>query len=41
MVASEAAYTYGEEWLAQMLEYVNGNLDYLENYLKRISYHRA
>lgn len=33
MVASEAAYTHGEEWLDQMLEYVKGNLDYMEAYI--------
>jgi len=30
MVASEAAYKQGEEWLNQMLHYVKGNIDYLE-----------
>ncbi len=34
MVASESAYTYGEEWLSQMLDYVKGNLDFMEDYLK-------
>ncbi len=35
MVASEAAYIHGEEWLDQMLEYVKGNLDYMEAYIKK------
>lgn len=35
MVASEAAYTHGEKWLGQLLEYIKGNLDYLEDYLKK------
>ena len=35
MVASEAAYTHGEEWLNQMLDYVKGNLDYMEDYIKK------
>ena len=34
MVASEAAYTYGEGWLDQMLEYVKGNLDYMDKYIR-------
>lgn len=33
MVASEAAYSWGEDWLRQMLEYVKGNVDYVEKYL--------
>lgn len=28
------AYSEGEEWLGQMLEYVEANIDYLEEYLK-------
>lgn len=32
-VASIAAYTKGDEWLCQLLEYVNGNINYLENFL--------
>ncbi len=34
MVASEAAYSHGKEWLGQMLDYVKGNLDYMESYIK-------
>lgn len=34
MVASEAAYSKGKEWRKQMLEYVKGNIDYVEDYLK-------
>ena len=32
--AVEAAYTYGAEWLEQCLEYIQGNIDYVDNYLK-------
>ena len=35
MVASEAAYSDGKEWLGLMLEYVKGNLDYMESYIKK------
>lgn len=35
MVASEAAYTFGKEWLDQMLYYVKDNLDYMEGYIKK------
>ena len=30
-----AAYNEGDEWLQQMLEYVDANIDYMEEYLKR------
>ncbi len=30
-----AAYDEGDEWLEQMLEYVDANIDYMEEYLKR------
>jgi cysteine-S-conjugate beta-lyase len=33
-VALEAAYTYGEEWLTQLLAYLQGNYEYLENFFK-------
>jgi len=32
-VALQAAYDHGEEWLKQMLEYVEGNLAYLNTYV--------
>lgn len=32
-VALQAAYDHGEEWLEQLLEYIQGNLDYLEGYV--------
>lgn len=39
-IAAEAAYTHGDEWLDQMLEYVKENcrfvIDYLENFLPKI-----
>ncbi len=34
-VAVEAAYNHGEEWLAQALDYLDGNLAYLEDYVSR------
>lgn len=33
VVALEAAYNHGEEWLAQVMGYVMGNLRYLEEYI--------
>jgi len=33
VVALEAAYNHGEEWLAQVLDYIKGNLRYLEGYI--------
>ena len=33
VVAVEAAYNHGEEWLAQALDYLEGNLAYLEDYV--------
>ena len=38
LFASEAvatAYDYGEKWLEQMLEYVEGNIDYMQEYIKQ------
>lgn len=32
-VATEAAYTYGEEWLGELLEYLQGNLKYLNEFM--------
>ncbi|MGQ9781052.1 MAG: MalY/PatB family protein [Nitrososphaeria archaeon] len=34
IVASEAAYTYGQEWLEQLLEYIEGNVSFLTEYIK-------
>ncbi|EFK12340.1 putative cystathionine beta-lyase PatB [delta proteobacterium NaphS2] len=34
-VALQAAYDHGEEWLVQLLEYIKGNLEYLEAYVVR------
>ncbi|MEA3500362.1 MAG: PatB family C-S lyase [Candidatus Marinimicrobia bacterium] len=34
-IALESAYTYGEEWLKQLLEYLKGNIDFLVNYFKK------
>ncbi len=33
-IGAAAAYTHGEEWLAQMLHYIKGNIDFTENFLK-------
>lgn len=33
-VASTAAYSMGDEWLDQLLVYIDGNINYLDNYLK-------
>ena len=33
-VAAKAAYSNGREWLKEMLEYVQGNVDYVVNFLK-------
>ena len=33
-VASEAAYINGKDWLDQMLDYVKGNVDYVDDFLK-------
>ncbi len=33
IVALEAAYTYGEEWLDQLLVYLKGNVDYAEKFI--------
>jgi cystathionine beta-lyase len=32
LVAMEAAYRYGDEWLAQLLDYLEGNLEFMLNY---------
>jgi len=34
LIALEAAYRYGEEWLNQLLSYLNGNLEFLIKYFK-------
>lgn len=34
LVATEAAYNQGAEWLDQALEYIQKNIDFVENYLK-------
>lgn len=33
-IGAEAAYRYGEEWLDQMLAYVEGNVEFVDNYLR-------
>ena len=33
--ALEAAYSHGDEWLDQLLEYVRGNMEYVETFLTR------
>lgn len=34
-VASEAAYLQGSDWLTEMLDYVQGNVDYLDDFLQK------
>ena len=34
MVATEAAFTEGEEWRQQMLAHIEGNIDFVDEYLK-------
>ena len=33
-IASIAAYSEGQEWLDALLDYLNGNVDYVRNYLQ-------
>ena len=33
-IASEAAYSHGHDWLNQMMDYVKGNVDYVDAFLK-------
>ncbi|MDR1595132.1 MAG: PatB family C-S lyase [Prevotellaceae bacterium] len=33
-IALEAAYTHGDSWLSQLLEYLSGNCEYVVDYLK-------
>jgi cystathionine beta-lyase len=35
IVALQAAYDHGEEWLARVLEYIEGNLEYLLDYVSK------
>jgi cystathionine beta-lyase len=35
LVAMEAAYKYGDEWLEQLLDYLQGNLDFTLDYFKK------
>lgn len=34
-VATEAAYNHGEEWLNQVMKYVQKNIDFVDNYLRK------
>lgn len=34
IIATEAAYKYGAEWLEQCLRYIEGNVDYVEQYCR-------
>ncbi|MDN4073159.1 MalY/PatB family protein [Fictibacillus terranigra] len=34
IIAAEAAYQHGEEWLERLMEYLENNLDYLKNFVK-------
>ena len=33
LVATEAAYSYGEEWYQSMIEYVRGNIEFTKKYI--------
>ncbi|MCD8181850.1 MAG: pyridoxal phosphate-dependent aminotransferase [Bacteroides sp.] len=33
-IGAAAAYTHGEKWLTQMLDYIKGNINFTENFLK-------
>lgn len=35
LVATEAAYNYGEDWLNEFLEYLEGNVDFAINYIEK------
>lgn len=35
VVATEAGYRYGEEWLEQLLKYINGNIEFVNEYCKK------
>ena len=35
VTAMESAYSHGEQWLDQFLDYLQGNLDYLRSYLEK------
>ena len=34
-IAMESGYRHGDEWLREMLNYVEGNVDYLEQYIRK------
>lgn len=34
LIACQAAYTYGAEWLSELKDYLTGNLDFIRNFLK-------
>jgi len=34
LAACQAAYTYGGQWLDELLVYLQGNVDYIRNFLK-------
>jgi cystathionine beta-lyase len=34
IIGCQAAYEYGAEWLSQLKEYLQGNLDFVRSYLK-------
>ena len=34
MMASQAAYAGGEDWLNQVVEYIDGNLDFVESFVR-------
>lgn len=34
LIACEAAYTFGKEWLSEVKEYIQGNIDYVRDFLQ-------
>jgi cystathionine beta-lyase len=34
--ASVAAYSEGQEWLDELMDYINGNVEYVQNYLREL-----
>ena len=34
-LAAQYAYEYGEEWLNQVIEYIQGNIDFVDDYLQK------
>jgi len=35
LIAADAAYRHGDAWLDQVLDYIKGNVEYLDDYVRR------